>query len=173
MCERWLERAPRGHARPHRHPPALPPRCLHALRAPRRHRWALPQRGVCLLPLPPNVRTADVVYVTVHALERSAEVWVRAPPRRTRGCSTRVWCTTSSPPAYLRVPPCPSVRAIPVRRVRVHTPPTSLLPSRPRSRHPHPTYFPSIHTCAARPLPLPCARTHIHMSLTLVCFLRY
>ncbi|KAJ7461916.1 hypothetical protein FB451DRAFT_1562529 [Mycena latifolia] len=46
---------------------------------------ALPQRGVRLLPLPPNARAADVVYVLVHApagsaLERSAAVWVRAPP---------------------------------------------------------------------------------------------
>ncbi|KAJ7437008.1 hypothetical protein FB451DRAFT_1570812 [Mycena latifolia] len=28
---------------------------------------------------PPNVRAADAVYASVHALERSAEVWVREP----------------------------------------------------------------------------------------------
>ncbi|KAJ7450413.1 hypothetical protein FB451DRAFT_1566614 [Mycena latifolia] len=44
-----------------------------------------PGQALRLLPLPPNVRAADVVYAPVHApagsaLERSAEMWVRAPP---------------------------------------------------------------------------------------------
>ncbi|KAJ7437020.1 hypothetical protein FB451DRAFT_1378734 [Mycena latifolia] len=40
------------------------------------HPLAGPAQALHLLPLPPNVRAADVVYVPVHALERSAEVWV-------------------------------------------------------------------------------------------------
>ncbi|KAJ7450442.1 hypothetical protein FB451DRAFT_1566627 [Mycena latifolia] len=120
--ETWLERTPHGHARPLRHPPAPPPRRLCALRAkrrapedpeistklPRSARCPHPGRHhseECDAPLPPNVRAADVVYI---ARGQPAEVWVRAPsapPRRTRGCSTRARCTASasgsnvSPPA--------------------------------------------------------------------------
>ncbi|KAJ7461919.1 hypothetical protein FB451DRAFT_1404419 [Mycena latifolia] len=136
---------------------------LHVLLAVSTHgALAGPGQALRLLPLSPNVRAADVVYAPVHAPAGSApkhsvEVWVPAPPRRTRGCSTRVVHRKRDP--HPLISPSPSVRAIPVCRVRVHThtPP-------PSSRHPHPT---NVHTYRR---PLPRALTYVSPSLTLVLF---
>ncbi|KAJ7450454.1 hypothetical protein FB451DRAFT_1566634 [Mycena latifolia] len=82
-------------SRSSRHPPPLPLRRLHALRAPRRHHhreWGRPR----LLPLPPNVH-ADVVYVPVHAPAGSAEVWVHAPLEADAGLlDARVTCARAA-----------------------------------------------------------------------------
>ncbi|KAJ7461901.1 hypothetical protein FB451DRAFT_1496151, partial [Mycena latifolia] len=67
-------------------------------------------RSATALCLPADVRAADVVYAPGSALERSAEVWVRAPPRRTRGCSTRAWCTASA--SGSEGPTCPVLRLV-------------------------------------------------------------
>ncbi|KAJ7434141.1 hypothetical protein FB451DRAFT_1470063 [Mycena latifolia] len=72
-CARWLERAPRGHTRPHCHLPpldfllAVSTHCAHLV-AP-----GATTAGSATVLRPPNARAADVVYAPVHA--RAGTPW--------------------------------------------------------------------------------------------------
>ncbi|KAJ7434144.1 hypothetical protein FB451DRAFT_1470065 [Mycena latifolia] len=98
--------------------PPLPPRRLHALRASRRHhdrsgRYHSEEcDGAPPASAPPeHARGGRGVRPPLHAPLACARAQrgrgVRAPPRRTRGCSTRAWCTASASGSHCHPSPPP------------------------------------------------------------------
>ncbi|KAJ7450460.1 hypothetical protein FB451DRAFT_1527636, partial [Mycena latifolia] len=149
-----------------------------------------PPPALCMLPPAERAHGGCDVHTCACARGQRGDVGPRTRPRlrRTRGCSTRAWCTASAsgsegpvlvailvPPAYLRLPPPPSPSGRYPYAVSVYIPPPSLPPPLPVPAPVILTLRTYIHTCVAplrlcAPRPLPYARTCALMSLPRSCF---